>query len=52
MQKKIVHDYGKIRFSNFKICDIKADNISICLWFQTAFYGDGQQKNLTALEEL
>ena len=48
IQKKLLHDYGKILFYNFKVCDIKADNIIICLWFQTAYYGDRQPKNLTA----
>ena len=24
--------------------NIKADNIIMCLWFQTAYYGDWQQK--------
>ena len=30
----------------------KVDNSIMCLWFQTAYYSDGQQKHLTAYEEL
>ena len=35
----------KFSFQTLKfVTNIKADNIIMCLWFQTAYCGDGQQK--------
>ena len=30
------------------VTNIKSDNSIMCIWFQTAYYSDGQQKHLTA----
>ena len=32
--------------------NIKDDNSIMCLWFQTKYYGEGQQKHPTAQGEL
>ena len=39
----------KFSFQTLKfVTNIKADNSVMCLWFQTAYYGEVQQKYLTA----
>ena len=43
----------KFSFQTLKfVKNIKSDNSIMCIWFQTAFFSDGQQKHLTAEGEL
>ena len=53
MQKKLLHDFGKLNFQNLKfVTNIKDDNSIMFLWFQTEYYSDGQHKHPPAQGEL